>query len=240
MIKFDQYTYYARLLPALIVSLPFLILLFITLPVIWKLIGALSAIGVSVALIFLMAQCGRDAGKRKEHDLFRTIGGKPSTRLLRHSDQTLPPATKKRYHDFLVANAPGFNLPTPLQESNDPNTADKMYDSAVDWLRAKTRDTKLHDLLFAENISYGFRRNLWGMKPFGISACILSTLAIVGLFLSVPSLKMELSVALATVMILFIQLCFWIIVIRARWVAVPAEAYAKTLLEYCDKYQSQR
>lgn len=235
MMKLDRYTYCARLLPALIVSLPFLILLFITLPVIWKLIGALSAMGVSVALIFLMAQCGRDAGKRKEPDLFRTIGGKPSTRLLRHSDQTLPPATKKRYHDFLAANAPGFNPPTPQEEVNDPDAADRMYDSAVDWLRAKTRDTKLHDLLFAENISYGFRRNLWGMKPLGIATCLFGALVIAGLFFGVPSFGMAPSIAAATLMIISIQICFWVSVIRPRWVAVPTEAYAKTLLEFCDK-----
>lgn len=235
MMKLDRYTYCARLLPALIVSLPLLILMFITLPVIWKLIGALSAMGVSVALIFLMAQCGRDAGKRKEPDLFRTIGGKPSTRLLRHSDQTLPPATKKRYHDFLVANAPGFNPPTPQQEASDLDAADKMYDSAVDWLRAKTSDTKLHDLLFAENISYGFRRNLWGMKPLGIATCLFGALVIAGLFFCVPSLGMAPPIAAATLMIITIQICFWVSVIRPRWVAVPAEAYAKTLLEFCDK-----
>lgn len=240
MMKLDRYTYCARLLPALIVSLPFLILLFITLPVIWKLIGALSAIGVSVALIFLMAQCGRDAGKRKEPELFRSIGGKPSTRFLRHSDQTLPPATKKRYLDFLAANAPEFNPPTLQQEVNDPHAADRMYDSAVDWLRAKTRDAKINDLLLAENISYGFRRNLWGMKPLGITVCILTALAIIGLFLYVPSLKLELSIALATVIILSIELCFWVTIIQAKWVAVPAEAYAKTLLEYCDRCHPQR
>lgn len=235
MMKLDQYTYCARLLPALIVSMPFLILLFITLPVIWKLIGALSAMGVSVALIFLMAQCGRDAGKRKEPDLFRTIGGKPSTRLLRHSDQTLPPATKKRYHDFLAANAPGFNPPTPQQEASDPDAADRMYDSALDWLRAKTRDTKLHDLLFAENISYGFRRNLWGMKPLGVATCLFGALVIAGLFFGVPSLGMAPPIAAATLMIIVIQICFWVWVIKPRWVALPAEAYAKTLLEFCDK-----
>ncbi len=233
--KLDRYTYCARLLPALITSLPFLILLFIALPSIWKLIGALSAMGISVALVFLMAQCGRDAGKRKESGLFHTIGGKPTTRLLRHADTTLPPATKKRYHDFLIANAPGFSLPTVQQEVSDPDAADTMYDSAADWLRAKTRDTKLHELLFAENISYGFRRNLWGMKPLGISACIFGALAIAGLFLGVPSLEIAQPIAAATLMIISIQLCFWMFVIRPGWVAVPAEAYAKTLLEYCDK-----
>lgn len=233
--KLDRYTYCARLQPALIVSLPFLILLFIALPAIWKLIGVLSAIGISAALVFLMAQCGRDAGKRKEPGLFCAMGGKPTTRLLRHADTTLPPATKKRYHDFLSNNMPGFNLPTAQQEASDLDAADQIYDSAADWLRAKTRDTKIHELLFAENISYGFRRNLWGMKPLGIGACVLGAITIAGLFLGVPDLEITPTIAVAAVMVMFIQLCFWLLVIRPSWVAVPAEAYAKTLLEYCDK-----
>lgn len=233
--KLDRYAYYARLLPALIVSLPFLILLFIALPAIWKLIGVLSAMGVSVALVFFLAQCGRDAGKRKEPGLFCTIGGKPTTRLLRQTDVTLPPATKRRYHDFLGANAPGFVPPTLQQETTDPHAADEMYDSAVDWLRAKTRDTKLHELLFAENISYGFRRNLWGMKPLGIITCSLGILAVIGLFVGLPALEIAPPIVAATIMMMCIQLCFWLFVIRPSWVAIPAEAYAKTLLEYCDK-----
>lgn len=233
--KLDKYTYCARLLPALITSTPFLLIIFITLPSLWKLIGALSAIGVSAAIIFLVAQCGRDAGKRKEPALFTTIGGKPTTRLLRHSDTTLPPATKKRYHDFLSANVPGFALPTPQQETADPATADRMYDSAADWLRVKTRDTKIHELLFAENISYGFRRNLWGMKAVGIVACILGAFCVAGLFYYTPSLSIAAPVAFSVGLIMLIQLCSWLLIVKPVWVAIPAEAYAKTLLEFCDK-----
>jgi hypothetical protein len=29
------------------------------------------------------------------------------------------------------------------------------------WLLTQTRDTKTFSILFRENISYGFRRNLW-------------------------------------------------------------------------------
>ncbi len=235
--KLDKYTYSARLLPALIISIPFLLLLFITLPSIWKLVGALAAIGISSAIIFLMAQCGRDAGKKKEPGLFLAIGGKPTTKLLRHADTTLSPATKKRYHDFLSANVPGFRLPSLQQEHSDPVTADRLYDSAVDWLRAKTRDTKIHELLFAENISYGFRRNLWGMKTVGIALCVIGVLSIAGLFFLVPSLEIGAPIALSAEVIMLMLLCCWMLIIKPLWVTVPAESYAKTLLEFCDKGQ---
>ncbi|MEJ0010168.1 MAG: hypothetical protein WDN72_06460 [Alphaproteobacteria bacterium] len=170
--KLDRYTYCARLLPALIVSSPLLLVLFLVLPSVWKLLGGISAVGLSAALIFLLGQCGRDMGKRKESGLFERMGGKPTTRLLRHTDSCLSPATKQRYHQYLAANVPGFHLPTVQQEMVDPAAADRMYDSATDWLRARTRDKATNELLLVENISYGFRRNLWAMKAVGVGICI--------------------------------------------------------------------
>jgi len=73
------------------------------------------------------------------------------------------------------------------------------------------------------------------MKPLGIVVCILGTLVIAALSLGVLSMKIAPPMAAATLMIIFIQLCFWMFIIRPNWVAMPAEAYAKILLEYCDK-----
>lgn len=233
--RLDRYTYSARLLPALIVCLPLLIFLFAALPAIWQVVGSVSAIGVSAAFLYITAQFGRDEGKRKETALFQAIGGKPSTCLLRHADGTLAAATKGRYHAFLCANAPGFQLLTPQQELREPQAADAMYDSATDWLRARTRDTKTHALLFAENISYGFRRNLWGLKPLGIVLCIAMSVATAGLFFGMPVNGIALPIAVTIWAVTFVQLYFWVFIVRPDWVAVPARAYAKALLEYCDK-----
>lgn len=73
------------------------------------------------------------------------------------------------------------------------------------------------------------------MKPLGIIVCILGALVIAALFFEAPSMKIVPPIAAATLLIIFVQLCFWMFIIRPSWVAVPAEAYAKTLLEYCDK-----
>ncbi len=234
--KLDKYTYCARFLPALIVLSPLLMVLFLLLPSIWKVLGAICAAGLSASLIFLVAQCGRDMGKKKEAGLFEHLGGKPSVRLLRHSDSTLSPVTKQRYHAFLKANMEGFRLPTVQQESTDPVQADYIYDSASDWLRARTRDKQVNELLLAENTSYGFRRNLWAMKPVGVVICLviliaMDTMFIAGILPAVVTAKIALSIAAVMVA----EIAFWMLVATPEWVAVPAIAYARTLLEYCDR-----
>lgn len=47
------------------------------------------------------------------------------------------------------------------------------------YLRLKTRNTKNFGLLFRENISYGFRRNLLGMRPVGFASSALSVVVAV-------------------------------------------------------------
>ena len=44
--KLDKYTYCARLLPALLVVNPLLIVLFLILPSVWQLLGVISAAGL--------------------------------------------------------------------------------------------------------------------------------------------------------------------------------------------------
>lgn len=61
------------------------------------------------------------------------------------------------------------------QEQADPTAADHSYAAAVAVLREATRDTNRYPLVFAENVSYGFRRNCWAIRPFGI---VTSSLAI--------------------------------------------------------------
>ena len=61
----------------------------------------------------------------------------------------------------------GTAIPTPQDEKRDPERADQVYDACVSCLIERTRDKTRFRLLFEENCNYGFRRNLWGMKPLG-------------------------------------------------------------------------
>jgi len=156
----DAYTARARLLPALIVALPLGIATLAWFPngvLGW---GAIWALIVWSGGTVLLAEVGRDAGKRKEPALFASWGGTPTTRLLRHRDAANRPLLARR-HDQLAALT-GIPKPTAAREAAAPAAADQVYDAWTRVLRDRTRDRKKYELVFAENCSYGFRRNLWG------------------------------------------------------------------------------
>ena len=70
---------------------------------------------------------------------------------------------RKTYHAF-PRTASKRSLPSCENEQIDPGTADDCYRGAVEWLLEATRSEKRFPLVRAENISYGFRRNLLGLK----------------------------------------------------------------------------
>lgn len=163
----DEYVIRARVAPVILISLPFLMMVIsdlLTGPELQNL--ALMGL-VGVAVITLLAQIGRDRGKKIEPNLFDTWGGKPTTVWLRHSDNHMDPDTKKRIHTCLSSKIDGLQCPTVQDEKKDPIAADQIYDSAVNWLRSNTSDKQKFPRLFGDNVDYGFRRNLLGLKPFG-------------------------------------------------------------------------
>ena len=185
-----------------------------------------------------MAQVARDRGRTKENELFRSWGGKPTTRLLRYAGCENPILVTKR-HMALQKVLAGMHLPTEEEESADAENADNIYDTCVRWLLEQTRDQKKYRLLFEENCNYGFRRNLWGMKPVGITLCILGLL--LGLSALAIHIKADATVSpisyggLVCTLALFI---FWIMWCNPSWVRLSADAYAERLLAATDTFDS--
>ncbi len=228
--KPDRYTFSARLIPALITILPVVAFFVLIWPNGQDTANQLKAIGLGSISFALLAQFGRDLGKRLEPELFETFGGMPSTALLRHRDSRLDAVTKARYHSFLLNKVPNIKLPTALEESNNPNDADKIYTSAASWLRVRSRDDAL---LLNENISYGMRRNLMGLKYIGITVCLVISGGLIA-YRILENLKFMQADYL--IFVLCASLLFmWLFVVKASWVFLPAEAYARRLLENCDK-----
>ena len=91
------------------------------------------------------------------------MGGLPSITMLRHQDATIDAPTKARMHTILTAKL-ADPAPTAVQEQADPAAADSFYARAGTWLRENTRDKKKFDILFNENVTYGYRRNRFALK----------------------------------------------------------------------------
>src|SRR5271170_428316 len=164
----DGYERKARLYPGLLLVAPVVITLVGVASAKLSTLESLGTVAAGCGGAFLLTQLARDAGKRCEKDLFEAWGGMPSIAVFRHRDSLIDVLTKARYHGCLVALVKGAKAPTPEEEAADPAGADQVYSAWSSYLRVHTRDTKKYPLLFQENVSYGYRRNVCGLRPLGI------------------------------------------------------------------------
>jgi hypothetical protein len=241
----DPYDRPARLYPALLALLPLLALVMLLYgPKATALTGGVT-VAVSCGGLYLTTNLCREIGKRLEGKLFRGWGGKPSTQLLRHRDKTIEAVTKLRYHSFLATKI-NAAFPDKDQEANSPEVADEVYQSGVRWLINHTRpeDGKKFDLLFKENVAYGFRRNALGVKPFGLvvaAASILWVLAIERVFVSpnrgfldIAAFLQMPETATASLILSGVMVIAWLLFFTRSSVRTAAFTYAETLLRACD------
>jgi hypothetical protein len=233
----SEYARNARLKPALLASLPLATLAvgfgLKSSVMMAALFGPLAAAGFT----YLLAHLTRDLGVRKQVELFRSWGGKPSTTKLRHRDGSLNPHTRARYHEKAAAVL-GKRMPTAAEEEADPAAADALYEAYSNVLLERTRDTREFRLLFEELMSYGFRRNLFAMKAPGIWLCLVCTLLQAALLVGALRIAGRIDTANAVLagLDLFLLLCWWLLITPA-WVRRAGEAYAERLLAASENTQ---
>jgi hypothetical protein len=244
----DPYERPARLYPALLALLPLLaVIMLLYGPKATALTGA-ATVAVSCGALYLTTNLCRELGKRLEEKLFQKWGGKPTTQLLRHRDNRIEGVTKRRYHSFLASKI-NVTFPDKDQEAKDPAAADDIYQSGVRWLLNHTRpeDNKKFDLLFKENVAYGFRRNALGVKPFGLVISIGSLLwvlvtdgALFGSghrFFDVAALSRLPEPATASLIVSAVMILVWLLFFTKASARTAAFTYAEALLRACDTLQ---
>ena len=166
--------------------------------------------------------------------------GERSPERLTHGDITLAPGLRWQIEDWI-----GYPLPTEQREEAYPSSADTKYEEVVASLREATRDMTKFPLVFAENANYGFRRNLWGLRPIGAPIAvglalvlwILLSLTIWGrpwpdpwwdVFVN-PDSVVVIRIAVAAVET--ILAAFWMFWVKPSWVKAVADTYATRLME---------
>lgn len=224
----DGYTWRARTLPVIIVSLPALVIL----------VGGLawqSRLGIATGLTITVAsalasQLGRDRGRLLQTGLWDSWGGSPTLQLVRHRGSQHPDRVV-RLHVGLE-EVFGDELPSAEEEQADPDKADAAYEDVIARLRDRTRDRARFPLVFEENANYGFRRNLLGLRPWGIGID-LASLAVAALLLIVTKGTFDHRAAHWAVpaVVALVLALFWVFVVTPAWVRVPADAYAQRLFE---------
>lgn len=233
--RIDGYSVWARTAPMMVAIAPAVVVLATWVPALpvpsslaWSLLAVVG---------FVLGQVARLVGKGREQELWSLWGGPPTRRMLRHRDQTRP-QLRVRCHEILKRL--GATVPGRDMEEADPEAADRQYDECVRLLIGLTRDTKRFPLVLKENINYGFWRNLWALKPAGLSLSAAGLLAIVLRSFSLVVEGGPLTRALVLLGALNAGLVlFWLVVVTTEAVRVPADAYAERLFEACVQLDSE-
>lgn len=243
----NPYERKARLWPALLTLLPVIVLVSTLYAPFASLAANAVSLAVSCGALYLLANIAREYGKRLEPKLFELWGGTPTTQILRHRNNHFGVTIKASFHSFLASKL-GIAFPDAAEEAANPAKADDVYRSAVTWLLSQTRDAKAFDLLYRENIYYGFRRNALSLKPLGILIAIGSmvwvlvsqgALVITATNLSFVSEKLAglplgawLSIGVSGLL-----LAAWLFFFTRTTVRTAAFAYADMLIKSCNQLQ---
>lgn len=163
----DPYERQARLFPALLCVLPLMVMCIALYPNQLISLKGLGGLVGCVGLMYLLADFARGQGRKHEARLWASWGGAPSVQVLRHRDHVFDPVSKSIYHNFLGKKLK-IAMPSKETEATDPDLADAAYAAAGNWLRSATRDKKKFNLLYRDNVTYGYRRNGYGLRWVGV------------------------------------------------------------------------
>ena len=228
----DRYDRNARLNPALLAVLPAFLFVFFWFPEVWTIFGAIAAFVVASGVLFASTRFVRRLGYGVERKLGERVGRLHTARLLSLADDRLSASMKTRCRAYIEAKS-GVPLPSKEQEENDPNSADEERLVAVKWLLQHTRPWAAATLLLEENISYGFARNLLGLKPFGL---LISGLVFVGsawLLTGTPVGSTTFLVGFVLCAVSFLALVLWLLLVNEQSVEKASQVYAEKILSLC-------
>jgi len=170
---FDSYERYARIYPAILLIVPFIIASFSITPIMsGPVFTKLLTNSLFVASLFvLFSNIVRGLGKRVEPKIWKEWGGPPSTRFLRQNDNTLASETKDKFYKKILKE-------TNIDLLNNQN--DEKIRQAFVFVREKLRRKDTQGLWVKSNKEYGFDRNLMGSRVglvlssfLAVSCCLL-------------------------------------------------------------------
>lgn len=227
----DKYVWHTRVVPSGIVALPLALSGLAWTGLELDVANPTLVIGlVTVILVFIGEHMLRDLFGDLEERLFEEWGGKPSTVLFRFRDPTLDESKKSRWR-ARAAELADLATPTKAEEVKDPSNADQRYDDLTTFVRARAGESSTSGILKSENIAYGFRRNMLGIRTVGLCTSMVGLASsVVRAWTANVTSEINFAISLAaTCLVLFLV---WLLLVRSGWVKKAAYRYATQLL-YC-------
>lgn len=233
---FDIYSIRARVVPAAIFLLPPLFLFLTWWPFEYneQVFSVLTVANMLILILF--SQVVRSLGQKAQILLYKKWGGKPSALALRHNNPLIDSPVKQRYHRILADKISYVVMPSQKSETDNPTFADSQYNIASEWLLSNTRDKSKYPLIFAENVNYGFRRNIYGLKRWVVILypliLMLNAFLLFDKWIS-PAKNMGSLDVLSLIFCVFL-LAVWTFIIKPEWVKETADDFSKQLYKACD------
>ena len=232
IVYMDRYDRNARLNPVILTLLPAFLFVFVWFPEIWTLFGMITSTVVASGFLYLLTQLVRILGHGVERKLGKRVGRLHTAQLLSLTDDRLSTLMKSRCRTFIEIKG-SVILPSIEEEENDPKSADDKRLTAVKWLLEYTWPEAKNTLLLNENISYGFARNLLGLKPFGLiitgHVCIISIWFLTG----TPYDSTTFLVGCLLCGISLLAFASWLFVVTETSVERSSQIYAEKILSLC-------
>jgi hypothetical protein len=232
MLWLDKYERYARVAPGLFALLPVVVTVialgYRQVPVVSGVASLLSLAGGPV----LLADTVRQFGQRAQDRLWSKWGGAPTTLALRLRENPSNSIQRDMWRKA-AEKVSGITLVSRAVEAKNPNKADEAIDAAVARLRQVTRGEQQFTLLQAENRSYGFQRNLYGIRWIGRLVALAGMLVIAGFMAWGLTHNRHASVPTADILGLLLNgavLLIWFALPSAKRVRVAGDKYAHQLL----------
>lgn len=229
---FDAYTIRARVFPAIIAAIPALAMLILLVSSTGLAVSSgIAVIGVLI-ILYMFSDFARSQGKKIEPRIYELLGGKPSVTMMRRADTALDTDSKDRYRAFLASKL-NRTAPTAAEEAQNQAGADAFYEQAGTWLRENTRDTRKFSILFNENITFGYRRNLFGLKWIALGLNLVVVAICAGLLWHNAPVNINDAFTgrvLVVLVVAAIHALYILTVVNCRNVIDAARTYARQLI----------
>lgn len=222
---FDRYSLRARLYPAFLAAAP----VAVTVALLWSAspLAKLWPLAISLGALYFLATWVRGRGQEVEAALVAgRWNGMPTTHLLRHSEISNQPQFARRRE--LLAELLNIELPDRSAEEANPARADQMYVTATRALIARVRSQQSNfGRVQDENTHYGFRRNLYAMKPVAMTL-LVANLVFDAIWLVADKVT---AAGVLTLAVHVLLLMVWLLVVSPNWVLQQGYTYAERLFE---------
>lgn len=232
---FDDFVFHARVMPVLTELLPV---------VLWGIVKGVTVGHVMdcsfylfIAVIFLsfVSKVAREKGKKYEESMYKELGGKPTTIILRFSDKSLDKLTKVRYHKILNKKCSDIHLPESAEE--EKRESDVIYESAMNYLRIFANNNRdAYPRVYQELKEYNYWRNLYGGKYYALILYIVICVQEVVRFerFSICGLFSSPYPEYITCWLMIMSIAIMCIGVTKLTVKSKAFDYAKALTEVCE------